>query len=142
MKLRLALLSLVCCACVSRVVPIEEERFAESLGVDLSQSTKLESGLYLRDLVAGDGGAAMTGERIAVNYVGYFVDGSEFDRSTAPFVFTIGAGEVIAGWDQGVPGLRPGGVRQLIIPPSLGYGEAGAGPIPGNANIVFTVSRP
>ena len=83
-----------------------------------------------------------------MNYTGWLYDGSkaetkgtQFDSNTGrgAFFFVLGAGQVIAGWDQGVAGMKVGGKRRLIIPPSLGYGSAGAGPIPGNATLVFDV---
>lgn len=120
---------------------IEETTFAASLGVDLAASTKLESGLYLRDKTVGTGAEAKNGDALTMRYTGWLVDGTQFDSNQASgFKFTLGRGDVIAGWDQGCVGLKPGGTRQLIIPPALGYGESGVGPIPGNAILVFDVT--
>jgi FKBP-type peptidyl-prolyl cis-trans isomerase len=100
------------------------------------------------DLKVGTGAEATAGKRITVNYTGWLYDsskpdnkGQQFDSSIGrePFPFTLGAGEVIAGWDRGVVGMKVGGQRRLVIPPDLGYGVAGRSPIPGNATLVFDV---
>ena len=121
---------------------IETTTFASSLGVDLSAMTKSSSGLYTRDLTVGTGAVAVAGKRVGVHYVGSLANGTQFDANgptDAPFSFTLGAGQVIAGWDEGVAGMKVGGRRQLVIPPSLGYGSQANGPIPGNSILVFTV---
>ena len=100
------------------------------------------------DVRVGGGAAAASGNTIVVNYTGWLYDstkaenkGLQFDTSigTTPFEFILGQGVVIAGWDQGLPGLRVGGLRRLVIPPSLGYGAARRGPIPPNTGLVFDV---
>jgi FKBP-type peptidyl-prolyl cis-trans isomerase FkpA len=100
------------------------------------------------DLVVGTGDAATTGQNLTVNYSGWFYDstkgdfkGLQFDTSVGrgPFTFTLGVGQVIAGWDQGLPGMKVGGVRRLIVPASLAYGVTRSGPIPANATLVFEV---
>jgi peptidylprolyl isomerase len=122
---------------------IEATTFAPSLGVNLAASTKTANGLYYRDLVVGTGATVSAGQRATMRYIGTLANGTQFDppSGTTPstFTFTVGTGEVIAGWDQGIPGMRVGGRRQLIIPASLGYGASGRGPIPPNAVLVFTV---
>lgn len=118
------------------VVPIESTTFAASLGVNLSASTKTPSGLYFRDIRAGTGATIGAGQRLNVKYSGALANGSVFDAGT--FAFTI-PGQVIQGWNEGLLGMKIGGSRQLIIPPSLGYGAQGSGPIPPNAVLVFTV---
>jgi len=100
--------------------------------------------LEVKDLEAGNGAPAKAGDAVTVNYVGVnYKTGKEFDASWdrgEPFTFTLGTGEVIPGWDQGVAGMKVGGRRELIIPPSLGYGSAGAPPaIPPNETLVFVV---
>lgn len=123
-------------------VSIESTAFAPALGVDLASSTKTSTGLYFRDLEVGTGAAVAAGQRVSVRYTGWLSNGTQFDSnvsSSAPYEFTLGAGQVIAGFDQGVAGMRVGGRRQVVIPPALGYGAAGQAPIPGNAVIVFTV---
>ena len=87
--------------------------------------------LEITDLAVGDGAEAKPGQNVVVHYVGVaFSTGEEFDASWnrgEPFAFPLGAGHVIAGWDQGVVGMRVGGRRRLVIPPDLGYGDRGAG---------------
>jgi peptidylprolyl isomerase len=100
--------------------------------------------LEVKDLEEGSGATAKAGNAVTVNYVGVnYKTGKEFDASWdrgEPFTFTLGAGEVIPGWDQGVEGMKVGGRRELIIPPSLGYGSTGAPPaIPPNETLVFVV---
>jgi peptidylprolyl isomerase len=95
------------------------------------------------DVVVGDGAAAKPGDHVAVHYVGVsFSNGTQFDSSWdrgAPFDFPLGAGRVIKGWDFGVTGMREGGRRTLVIPPELGYGARGMGPIAPNETLVFVV---
>jgi FKBP-type peptidyl-prolyl cis-trans isomerase len=111
--------------------------------IPASQPIRTDSGLIMQDLVIGTGEEALAGDTVAVNYVGVLENGEIFDSSYSrnePFPFTIGAGRVIKGWDEGVAGMKIGGKRKLIIPPHLGYGEAGAGGvIPPNATLVFEV---
>jgi FKBP-type peptidyl-prolyl cis-trans isomerase FkpA len=89
------------------------------------------------------GAAAKAGDLVTVDYTGWLTDGTKFDSSIdagKPFQFTVGQGEVIVGWDQGVAGMKVGGVRMLTVPPDLGYGAEGAGGvIPANATLVFEV---
>jgi peptidylprolyl isomerase len=119
---------------------IEQTTFAADLGIDLGASTKSATGLYTRDLVVGDGAVVANGQELDVYYDGRLANGSRFDATVPgnPFTFTVG-GRVIDGWNQGVIGMRVGGKRQLVIPPALGYGANGIGPIPPNAVLVFTV---
>lgn len=124
------------------IVPIESTTFAPSLNVNLAASTKTASGLYYRDIIVGGGATFMSGRSVGVFYAGSLASGSQFDARQAPltpFPFTLGAGQVIRGWDEGLVGMKIGGKRQLIIPPALGYGATGSGPIPPNAVLVFTV---
>jgi FKBP-type peptidyl-prolyl cis-trans isomerase len=101
------------------------------------------SELIIEDLVAGTGDTATAGQTVVVHYTGWLTNGTKFDSSVDrndPFDFKLGAGRVIAGWDQGVAGMKVGGKRKLTIPPQLGYGERGAGGvIPPNATLVFDV---
>ncbi len=101
------------------------------------------------DLVVGTGADAVTGKLVSVNYNGWLYDGSKTDGKgtqfassvgvTTPFTFTLGAGQIIAGWERGVPGMKVGGTRRLVIPPSLAYGGTRNGPIPPNATLVFEI---
>jgi FKBP-type peptidyl-prolyl cis-trans isomerase len=115
--------------------------FAASLGVDLTASTKLPSGVYYRDLVVGTGIVVASGQQLSVRYTGWFPNGTQFDSNanTNPYSFVLGTRAVIDGWDNGLPGMKVGGKRQLIIPPSQAYGAAGRSGIPGNSILVFTV---
>src|SRR6266487_2180528 len=101
------------------------------------------TGLTYEDLVEGTGDAAKMGETVSLHYTGWLTDGKKFDSSKdrgKPFRFQLGAGRVIKGWDEGVQGMKVGGVRKLMIPPELGYGARGAGnDIPPNAELTFEV---
>jgi FKBP-type peptidyl-prolyl cis-trans isomerase len=102
-----------------------------------------EAALQIEDLRPGTGAEAKTGHSVSVHYVGTLANGTKFDSSRdrgEPFSFRLGAGQVIKGWDQGVAGMKIGGLRKLTIPPHLGYGARGAsGVIPPNATLVFEV---
>lgn len=100
------------------------------------------------DLRVGTGAEATAGKRVSVNYTGWLYNpsgadgkGSQFDSSAGrgAFTFTLGAGQVISGWDRGVGGMRAGGQRRLVLPPELAYGPSGNGPIPPNATLVFDI---
>ena len=111
-------------------------------GGDDSTSPSDLAQLVVLDVVVGDGPVAAVGDTASVHYIGRFTNGTQFDSSYdrgVPFVFTVGAGQVIAGWDQGVPGMRVGGTRRLTIPPHLAYGSAGAGAIPPNSTLTFDI---
>ena len=111
-------------------------------GGDGGTSPSGEGTLVIEDLVVGTGATAAAGDTVTVDYVGTFTNGSKFDSSydrSQPFTFRLGAGQVIAGWDQGVPGMKVGGKRRLTIPPDLAYGSRGSGPIPPNSTLVFEI---
>jgi FKBP-type peptidyl-prolyl cis-trans isomerase FkpA len=101
------------------------------------------SGLQYIDVKEGTGAAARAGNAVSVHYTGWLTDGRKFDSSRdrgQPFGFQLGTGRVIKGWDEGVAGMKVGGVRKLIIPPALGYGSRGAGGvIPPEATLIFEV---
>jgi FKBP-type peptidyl-prolyl cis-trans isomerase len=101
-------------------------------------------GLQITDTIVGTGAVAEAGDSVTVQYVGTLADGTVFDASanhgTAGFSFTLGAGQVIRGWDEGVAGMKVGGTRILVIPAALGYGSQGIpGVIPANATLTFQV---
>jgi FKBP-type peptidyl-prolyl cis-trans isomerase FkpA len=107
------------------------------------QPQSTASGLQYWDIVVGTGATAVAGSQVTVHYTGWLTSGEKFDSSVdraQPFVFPLGAGQVIKGWDEGVAGMKVGGKRQLRIPPELGYGARGAGGvIPPNATLIFDV---
>lgn len=98
--------------------------------------------LIINDIERGRGAIVNEGDRVRVHYQGRLPDGTQFDSSRdrgEPFIFTVGAGRVIAGWEEGVRGMREGGTRMLVIPPELGYGNRSVGRIPANSTLVFTI---
>jgi peptidylprolyl isomerase len=105
--------------------------------------TTTASGLQYEDSVVGEGESPKPGQQVTVHYTGTLTDGKKFDSSrdrNQPFQFTIGVGQVIKGWDEGVMSMKVGGRRKLTIPASLGYGARGAGGvIPPNATLLFDV---
>jgi FKBP-type peptidyl-prolyl cis-trans isomerase FkpA len=111
-------------------------------GATMSKTTTA-SGLQYEDIKLGEGDPATAGKTVAVHYTGWLTDGKKFDSSKdrgQPFEFPLGGGRVIKGWDEGVQGMKVGGVRKLTIPASLGYGSRGAGGvIPPDATLVFEV---
>ncbi len=99
-------------------------------------------GLKIESLKTGTGAEAKPGQTVTVHYTGWLTSGQKFDSSRdrgRPFSFALGAGQVIRGWDEGVAGMRVGGVRRLTIPPELGYGNRAVGPIPAGSTLVFEV---
>jgi peptidylprolyl isomerase len=109
----------------------------------MADAITTSSGLKYIDEVVGTGDSPAKGKSVKVHYTGRLIDGKKFDSSVdrgQPFVFSIGVGQVIKGWDEGVMSMKVGGKRQLIIPPDLGYGARGAGgAIPPNAELIFDV---
>ena len=106
-------------------------------------SITTDSGLVIEELTVGSGDEACAGQHVTVHYTGWLTDGTKFDSSRDrgdPFDFPLGRRHVIAGWDEGVQGMKVGGSRRLTIPSDLGYGPRGAGGvIPPNATLVFEV---
>ncbi len=122
----------------------EKISYASQLGVDLGAMARSPSGLYTQDLQVGTGEEARSGREVAMRYTGWLPEGLEFDSNTGqderPFWFTLGQGRVIAGWDEGVVGMKVGGKRKLVIPSKLAYGAEGVPPvIPPHAVLVFDV---
>ena len=118
-----------------------------TVGQAANQVIEMPDGLKYTDTKLGDGATAAAGDKVSVHYTGWLykdgAKGAKFDSSRdrgQPFQFTLGAQQVIAGWDEGVAGMKIGGKRKLTIPPALGYGARGAGGvIPPNATLVFEV---
>ena len=128
------------------IVFIDEQGDGQRAVVDALTQAADERGrlrdLVVDDVVIGTGEPVIEGDTVTVHYVGRLQNGQEFDNSRdrgEPFTFTVGSGAVIAGWEEGVIGMREGGERILVIPPRLAYGEEGYGPIPANATLVFAV---
>ena len=117
--------------------------FSAALEIDTTALTPTPSGLRYQDVKVGSGAVASAGKTVSVHYTGWLPNGEKFDSSrdrNQPFGFALGAGQVIAGWDEGVAGMKVGGRRKLVIPPDLAYGTAGAPPdIPPGATLVFDV---
>jgi peptidylprolyl isomerase len=117
---------------------------ADQPAVKFVKVHKLADGLKIEDVKIGKGRAAQPGDSVSVHYTGWLANGKIFDASkfhgNKPFSFQLGAGQVIKGWDIGVVGMKPGGIRQLVIPPKLAYGSQGAPPtIPPNATLTFRI---
>lgn len=138
MKIFLTLAAFICSLTVIIAKPVMAD----------TQTTKTASGLRYSDTVLGTGTEATKGKHVTVHYTGWLLGandthGAKFDSSVdhgSPFDFNLGAGQVIAGWDEGVQGMKVGGKRTLFIPSTLGYGARGAGgAIPPNADLVFDV---
>lgn len=123
----------------SSVTPLT---FDPSLDVDLSTMTRKPSGLYLKDFTVGTGASAQQGDLVRVRYTVHLTNGKRIEGSdpdAPPYEFRIGAHQVIAGWDEGITGMRAGGRRQLVIPPSLGYGARRQGEIPASSVMVVNL---
>ncbi|XKT74221.1 MAG: FKBP-type peptidyl-prolyl cis-trans isomerase [Patescibacteria group bacterium UBA2163] len=110
--------------------------------LDELQQTGTVTELKMQNIVSGNGEEAEAGDVVVVHYTGVLPDGTVFDSSHnrgEPFIFELGAGQVIEGWERGVSGMQVGGRRLLVIPPELGYGATAVGPIPANATLIFDV---
>ena len=127
----------------SAAVAVSENN-ASSIVNTLSEGSQngIVQKLIADDIVFGEGDPVVEGDTVSVQYIGTLQNGQQFDNSYlkgVPFEFTVGAGSVIKGWDQGIVGMKVGGQRILVIPPELAYGSKGVGPIPGNATLVFAI---
>lgn len=130
------------CALATPALAPESINFAPSLQVDLAAMERRNNGVYVRDLEEGDGPQVRRGRRIAVHYTGYLSDGTRFEQvapPAAPIEFSIGDRTVIPGWETGLLGMRAGGERQLVVPPSQGYGARQVGRVPPHATLVFVI---
>ena len=118
---------------------IEEVTFAPSLGVDLTQMTKLTSGVYVQDRVVGTGALLVAGGRAWTSYTGWLRTGVPFDMGAYNFYFRATPPQVVEGWDAGLEGMAVGGTRLLVVPHTLGYGVQDYGVIPGGSILIFEV---
>jgi peptidylprolyl isomerase len=123
---------------------MDQSQTANQTSTNATTTNMAQDQLQIKDLTVGTGAEAKNGDTVSVLYTGTLDDGTVFDASAnhgnTPFSFTLGAGQVIKGWDEGVLGMKVGGKRELVIPASLGYGAQGAGGvIPPNATLHFTV---
>jgi FKBP-type peptidyl-prolyl cis-trans isomerase FkpA len=152
MRMRRLFLALLCAlpllatACGDASGPsdpdLSDVEFAAGLGVNIATMTRVGSGVYIKDLVVGTGAEVAAGRTLQTRYRGWLANGTEFDSNPAPeptFPLVLGQRRVIAGWEQGIPGMKVGGKRLLVIPPSLGYGSVPNGTIPANSVLVFEV---
>lgn len=130
---------------VANVVVAEAEKLMQPVSGKKLMSEEIittPSGLQYVEIQEGTGAQPQAGQTVVVHYTGTLTDGSKFDSSrdrNQPFSFRLGAGQVIKGWDEGLATMKIGGKRKLIVPPQLGYGDRGVGPIPGGATLNFDV---
>jgi FKBP-type peptidyl-prolyl cis-trans isomerase FkpA len=137
-----AALTATACSSLPSGLDPRDVTFAPELGIDLDAMTLTSSGLYYQDVEVGGPPTATSGRIVGVLYRGWLPDGTLFDESqnpADPLKFRLGVGMVIDGWDEGVQGMMVGGVRKLVVPPSLGYGSQPLGPIPGNSVLIFEI---
>jgi FKBP-type peptidyl-prolyl cis-trans isomerase len=141
----LALLSIGFTACLDTTAPtyatVEGTTFNSALGVDLANSTQTDAGVYYRDITVGTGAVVVPGVENYMYYQAYLSNGIEFDslRTGNPAPITTGTGSLIPGFEIGLQGMKVGGVRQIIVPPLLGYGLNDFRSVPGNSVLVFNV---
>jgi FKBP-type peptidyl-prolyl cis-trans isomerase FkpA len=117
---------------------ISGARFAPALEINLTAMSRTASGVYYTDLTTGTGAVAGARQQVSVRYTGWLADGTKFDGSDG-LEFRLATAKVIRGWDDGIAGMRVGGIRKLVIPPELGYGFQERGPIPRGSVLVFRI---
>lgn len=126
-------------------VPVDPPNFHPSLGINLDEMTRLESGVYILDTTPGGGEVALDTSTVLVHFTGWLKNGSMFDTTkwgedSPPLLVKLDNPLLIEGWQVGIPGMREGGVRKLVIPPELAYGSTGKPPlIHPNATLIFEV---
>ena len=128
---------------VVATVTLDCTTIAKSLPTGAANFTTTADGLKYSDVTVGTGATFVTGNPVSVHYAGCLTNGNRFDANEAPalpFAFTLGIPGIIVGFNEGLAGMKVGGLRQIVIPPALGYGNATAGTIPPNSTLVFTVS--
>lgn len=136
------MLGLVACASATPQPTIASTTFAPELGIDTTSMAELPGGIWYRDLQVGTGALAAHGRTVSVHYAGMFPDGRVFEMKRAPeppIPVRLGSGQVIEGWERGIPGMREGGSRLLVIPPRMAYGRSGTEVIPPNSTLVFII---
>lgn len=113
--------------------------YAPELEIDLEDFERTPSGLFVQDITVGDGPVARRTSRVWIHYIGWLPDGTVFDGNLGgdPYHLRLGGNEVIRGWNEGIAGMRRGGVRRLVVRPSLAYGSRGSGDVPPGATLVF-----
>jgi FKBP-type peptidyl-prolyl cis-trans isomerase len=119
----------------------DQQQLAGALAASFNGTDTMQK-VVIDDVKLGGGEEAVAGKTVRVHYVGRLENGQEFDNSKkrgVPFEFTLGEGMVIAGWEEGLLGMREGGERTLVIPPQFGYGSQAIGPIPANATLLFAI---
>lgn len=128
---------------VAEEAPVSTSSPSDTGEVEEASPSAQATELVIEDVVEGDGDVVKSGDTVEMHYTGWLLDGTKFDSSIdrgQPFETVIGVGQVIKGWDEGVPGMRVGGTRKLTIPPNMAYGARGAGDIiPPNATLVFEI---
>jgi FKBP-type peptidyl-prolyl cis-trans isomerase FkpA len=119
----------------------DEVTYDPALDIDLDRMTRTESGLYLQDLEEGTGETVQAGDEFTAHFLGWFPDGTLFQTTVGGDPMTARVGpELLPGWIEGIPGMRVGGIRRLVVPPGLAFGTRGDPPeIPGNAVLVFEI---
>lgn len=141
-KMKMIMLFAALSLVVTVPVLAAEEKTKPQAKVEAAKAVTTTSGLKYVDVKVGSGASPVKGKQVTVHYTGKLENGKQFDSSVGkePFKFVIGVGQVIAGWDEGVMGMKVGGKRRLTIPAQLGYGARGAGGvIPPNATLLFDV---
>ena len=125
---------------VPPVIPLEQQTWASSLGINLAAMTKLPSGVYIQDITVGTGATAAANSTVTVFYTLWTPNGVQVQSNVGGTSFTSALGGLIDGWKVGIPGMKVGGKRRLVIPSELGYGAAAQPGIPANSNLVFDVT--